>query len=71
VLIPLAIQWTTLFVARDTDLDMSNLTQAEFDWLAHQGKQRYSSIINTEDLDLSPFFTAGGKLITYQGLVCL
>ena len=69
--LPIAAQWAALFVARDADLDVSSLTQAEFDWLAHQGKQRYNSIIGTEDLDLSPFFNAGGKLITFHGLVSL
>jgi hypothetical protein len=69
--LPVAAQWTALFVARDANLDVSKLTHAEFDWLAHQGEQRYNSIIGTEDPDLSAFFNAGGKLITFHGLVSL
>jgi hypothetical protein len=64
-----ATQWFSLFVARDTDLDLSSLSHVEFDWLAHQGRQRYRSIIGTDDPDLSAFNNAGGKLVTFHGLV--
>ncbi|KAK1655113.1 Tannase/feruloyl esterase [Colletotrichum phormii] len=69
--VPLSIatQWLSLFVARDPDIDLSNLSHVEFDWLAHQGRQRYNSIIGTDDPDLSAFRDAGGKLITFHGLV--
>lgn len=67
--LPIATQWLTLFVARDPDFDLSNLTHAEFDWLAHQGKQRYNSFIGTDDPDLSVFRGNGGKLVTFHGLV--
>ncbi|KAK4141255.1 tannase and feruloyl esterase [Dichotomopilus funicola] len=67
--LPIATQWLTLFVARDPDFDLSNLTHGEFDWLAHQGQQRYGSFIGTDDPDLSAFHGAGGKLVTFHGLV--
>lgn len=69
--VPLAIaaQWMSLFVARDSNLNLANLSHAEFDWLAHQGRQRYDSIMGTRDPDLSAFRNAGGKIITFHGLV--
>lgn len=69
--VPLSIatQWLSLFVARDPDFDISNLSHYEFDWLAHQGRQKYNSIIGTDDPDLSAFRDAGGKLVTFHGLV--
>ncbi|KAK0620843.1 Tannase/feruloyl esterase [Immersiella caudata] len=66
---PVAAQWLSLFVARDANLDLSNLSHVEFDWLVRQGKQRYNSIMGTGDPDLSAFFGAGGKLITFHGLL--
>ncbi|GKT39849.1 putative feruloyl esterase [Colletotrichum spaethianum] len=67
--LPIALQWLSLFVARDADLNLSDLSHVEFDWLAHQGRQRYRSIIGTDDPDLSAFSDAGGKLVTFHGLV--
>lgn len=67
--LPVAAQWLSLFVARDTDLNLSSLSHAEFDWLAHQSRQRYRSIIGTDDPDLSAFHARGGKLITFHGLL--
>ncbi|KAK1975176.1 tannase and feruloyl esterase [Colletotrichum cereale] len=65
----LAATWTSYFVARVSDLDLSNLSHVEFDRLAHQGRQRYKSIIGTDDADLSAFQDFGGKLVTYHGLL--
>lgn len=69
--LPLAIaaQWFTLFIARDADFDLTNLSHAEFETLAYHGRQRYDSIIGTQDADLSAFRDAGGKLVTFHGLV--
>lgn len=54
---PIAAQWFALFIAREEDFDLANLSHAEFDTLAHQGRQRYDSIIGTQDADLSAFAT--------------
>ncbi|KAK1711820.1 Tannase/feruloyl esterase [Colletotrichum lupini] len=67
--LPIATQWLSLFVARDPNFDLSHVSQAEFDWMAHQGRQRYNSIIGTDDPDLSAFRDGGGKLITFHGLI--
>lgn len=66
-----AAQWFTLFVARDADFDLTNLSHVEFDTLAHQGRQRYDSIIGTLDADLSAFRDTGGKLVTFHGVVSI
>lgn len=63
------VQWLQLFVAQDPAFDLSNLTHAEFDRLAHLSRQMYRSIIGTDDPDLSAFRDAGGKLVTFHGLV--
>jgi hypothetical protein len=63
--------WIQLFVARDPEFDISNLTHAEFDRLAHLGGQMYGSLMSTNDPDLSAFRDAGGKLVSFHGLVCV
>lgn len=67
----LPAQWFSRFIARDADFDLTNLSHVEFDALAHQGRQRYDSIIGTLDADLSAFRDAGGKLVTFHGIVSI
>ncbi|KAI8237192.1 putative feruloyl esterase [Colletotrichum sp. SAR 10_96] len=69
--VPLAIatQWLSLFVARGAELNLSNISHAEFDWLARQGRQRYNSMIGTDDPDLTVFRESGGKVVTFHGLI--
>lgn len=63
--------WLQLIVARNPDLSPFNLTHAEFDRLVHLSGQMYKSMISTDDPDLSAFHDAGGKLVTFHGLVSL
>jgi hypothetical protein len=65
----LSLQWLQLFIARAPGKDMSNLTRADFINLVHAGRQQFTSIIGTADPDLSKFKDAGGKLISFHGLV--
>lgn len=65
----IGIEWLRLFVAMDPDFDVGNLTHQEFDRLVHLGTQIYESIIDTDDPDLSAFRDAGGKMVSYHGLV--
>lgn len=67
----LGLQWLQLFVAKDPDFSFDNLTHAEFDRLVHASKQEFRSIINTDDPDLSAFRNAGGKMVSFHGLVRL
>ncbi|KAI0521010.1 tannase and feruloyl esterase [Xylaria bambusicola] len=60
--------WFRLFVAKDPNLSLFNITHAQFDILIHRGQQEYRSFIGTEDPDLSEFRSAGGKLVSFHGL---
>jgi len=65
----LGTQWLGLFVAKDPDFDYLNLTRAEWDDLVFYGIQQLDSIWGTADPDLSRFRDAGGKMVTFHGLV--
>ncbi|KAK3292852.1 tannase and feruloyl esterase-domain-containing protein [Chaetomium fimeti] len=52
----------------DPNLDISKLTYSQFDDMIHYGRQIYGSF-DTNDPDLSRFRNAGGKLISWHGLV--
>ncbi|KAI0599497.1 Tannase/feruloyl esterase [Biscogniauxia sp. FL1348] len=60
-------QWLSLFVAKDPDFAYGNLTLAEFDRLARQSAQQYTSLIGTGDADLTEFRDAGGKIVVFHG----
>jgi len=61
--------WLELFVQRDPDFDVGSLTHEGYDQLFHAGQEVYRSVLNTDDPDLRPFKKAGGKLITFHGIV--
>ncbi|KAI0883782.1 tannase and feruloyl esterase [Annulohypoxylon maeteangense] len=62
------IQWLQLFGAQGADLDVTSLTRAQFgDWV-YAAQQRFKSIIDTSDADLTQFRDAGGKLVMYHGI---
>ncbi|KAI1097420.1 tannase and feruloyl esterase [Jackrogersella minutella] len=66
--VPLGYQWLQLFAARGAELNTSNLTHTQFDDLVYSGKQQFTSIIGTEDADLTRFRDAGGKLLVFHGM---
>lgn len=63
--------WLQLFVAKDPEKSLSNLTREEFDELVYEGGQQFRSMTSTTDADLSRFRDAGGKLVMFHGLVRL
>lgn len=65
----LATSWIQYFLAKDPEFDISNITHAEFDRLAHISRQQYNSAIGTDDSDLSEFRNVGGKMLAFHGLV--
>lgn len=65
----LGTSWFKLFVAKNETIDLTSLTRDDFDALAHAGSQQFSSMIETDDPDLRRFQAAGGKIITFHGLV--
>lgn len=66
---PLGTQWITLFIEKNPNFNLANMTNMQFDEIVHAGRQQYYSIIETDDADLSGFKAAGGKMMTYHGLV--
>ncbi|KAJ1326884.1 tannase/feruloyl esterase family alpha/beta hydrolase [Microdochium nivale] len=66
--ISLGPEWLKLFVARDAELDLQNLTRKEFDRLAHLSWSMYNSMVGTNDPDLSLFRERGGKIVSFHGL---
>ncbi|KAK3998043.1 tannase [Cladorrhinum sp. PSN332] len=61
-------QWFQLFIANDPEFEVGNLTHEEFDRLVRSGTQRWGSIMDTDDADLTAFRDAGGKMISFHGL---
>jgi hypothetical protein len=65
----LGAEWFSLFIAKDPSFDLSNITLEEFDSMVRAGVQQYDSVIGTSDPDLREFHQAGGKMVTFHGLV--
>ncbi|CAK4033257.1 Hypothetical predicted protein [Lecanosticta acicola] len=57
-----------LLVLKDAEADVSNLSDAAFFQLIRRSVQEYTSIISTNDADLSAFKARGGKMLTWHGL---
>lgn len=62
---PVSNDWAQLFLKKDPDYDVNTMTEDDFWELLHQSRQQYTSIIGTDDPDLSGFKAAGGKMITW------
>lgn len=62
--------WFKFFVEKDPEWDYTMVDSIyEYSRLFEASVQQYNSIIGTTDADLSSYRDAGGKLITYHGLV--
>lgn len=64
---PFVSSWLKQFVYKNGDKDITNMTRAELRRVFHASVQEYTSIIGTNDADLSEFKASGGKLISYHG----
>ena len=58
-----------LFVKKDPDLDVSNLSRREYEQVFRAAFVEFDSMIGTRSPDLYEFQLAGGKMLTYHGLV--
>jgi len=65
---PYSADWHRIFLQRNDSFDPYSLTDAEWDFAFHLSKNKYTSIIGTNDPDLSFFRKSGGKMITWHGL---
>ena len=61
--------WIPLFIKKDPSFNQLNLTHEGYDKIFSASIKQYNSIIGTSKADLSPFKHAGGKLLTWHGLV--
>jgi feruloyl esterase len=61
-------EWITLFVEKNTKFDASKMNQKDYTQVFHRSVGDYQSIIGTANPDLSAFKSAGGKLLSWQGL---
>lgn len=62
--------WLQYFVRKDPEWNYTLISSVdEYANMFHASVQQFDSIIGTSDADLSGFRDAGGKLITYHGLV--
>ncbi|KAL3460793.1 Tannase/feruloyl esterase [Aspergillus heterothallicus] len=57
-----------VFLARNSSLDVDNLTHEDFDRFFRESVDQYSSIIGTENPDLTNMKRAGTKMIAWHGM---
>ncbi|PKX97746.1 tannase and feruloyl esterase [Aspergillus novofumigatus IBT 16806] len=60
--------WIKYLVAKDPEFEINNMTRNEFLEALHYSAVYYTSMLGTNDPDLSKFKANGGKMITWQGL---
>lgn len=61
--------WLRYFYAKDPTLDLTTITRQRFDDLFLEAVNEYESIIGTADPDLSRFRRAGGKMLSWHGMM--
>ncbi|KAI0838632.1 tannase and feruloyl esterase [Hypoxylon sp. FL0890] len=66
--VPLAYQWIQLFVQKDPNFDYTTLTRQGYDDIMLRSGAEYDPIVSSSNPDLSKFYKAGGKMMTYHGL---
>lgn len=58
-----------LFVKKDPDFDVTRMSRREYEQVLRLAFVEFDSIIGTRSPDLYDFQKAGGKMLTYHGLV--
>jgi hypothetical protein len=66
---PMGPAWLRYFASKNETLDVQNLSREQFQNLVRRGIQEFSSFFATNDIDLTEFRDAGGRLLTWHGLV--
>lgn len=61
----IAESWFKYFIARDPDFDIMSMSEEQLWGYMHISRQRYDSVIGTNDPDLSEFKESGGKMISW------
>ncbi|KAJ9238273.1 hypothetical protein DTO169E5_4817 [Paecilomyces variotii] len=60
--------WFRYLIVKDPNFSIENMTPKAFIEGLHSSTTQYSSILGTNDPDLSNFKASGGKMITWHGL---
>jgi hypothetical protein len=63
------VDWIRYFVKKDPNYDFLKIDQEELDRIFEDSVQEYNPIIGTNSTDLSSFRDAGGKILSFHGLV--
>jgi pimeloyl-ACP methyl ester carboxylesterase len=63
------VEWITLFIEKNPDFNLSAITPEQYEDIFHAGRQEFSSMVDTDDPDLSRFRDNGGKLLSFHGTV--
>lgn len=63
--------WLAYGAVKDPSFDSANLTLDAYSWLMHNSETEWKSLWSTNEPDLSAYRNAGGKIMTYHGLVSL
>ncbi|KAF2852401.1 tannase and feruloyl esterase [Plenodomus tracheiphilus IPT5] len=63
--------WIRLFVKKDANFNSATMSREEYGEVFNQGVEEFDSIIGTSNADLKAFRDAGGKMITYHGMVSI
>lgn len=61
--------WYTLYVLKDLNANVTTLTHGQYDTLFRTLKKTFASSMEAAEPGLFDFANAGGKMITYHGLV--
>jgi Tannase and feruloyl esterase len=67
----IVVDWLQLFLKKDPNYDVLKIDQKEFDRMFEQSVREYNPIIGTDSTDLTKFRDAGGKILSYHGLVSI
>ena len=68
---PLIAPWMKLFVEKDPNFSLDNMTRKEYGQIFSQSRREYNGFVGTHSPDLQEYHKAGGKIIIYHGLVNL
>jgi hypothetical protein len=69
--LPVFAEWIRLFIKKDSEFNIAKLTREDYESAFNASVREYDAIIGTSNPNLRNFREAGGKLITYHGLVCV
>ncbi|CAG8973230.1 hypothetical protein HYALB_00006399 [Hymenoscyphus albidus] len=64
----LVANWISLFIARNPGFDLTSITHEQFGDMHRAAFQRYASMTETANPDLSKFKATGGKILTWHGI---